>query len=402
MSPKLTMMVSGAVRSLQILVISGILAISGSAQTMPGKPAASKRVEPGLEDAVKWEWHVVPSEGNNWGLQSPEPTPTPTPAPSPKVPVLPPPENRPALYEVKRGDALILIGKKFGITVSEIKAANGLKDNLIRAGQILKIPTPAEVIAMTPPVNKRKPMATPAPKLNPEAGMDKLRLQIFLDREQFSAGPIVSEPGPTFERLVLLYQSAHEDAKDDASLAAKSLAAVANVFTQYKLKADDFRVIAPPRAETVVVAKPTPVPVHGRPRKPVSRAPALTVAPLSYQQMTEMPMLAYRSPWEFVAERFHCQESYLRNLNRDRISSSQRGSIRNRACTRSTTSTAGRSQSSGDRHGTGSFAVKYLSGWRTHRGPPLISRPTGSSRAQFLDDSGRNPASSSRDVPKRA
>jgi lipoprotein-anchoring transpeptidase ErfK/SrfK len=28
-----------------------------------------------------------------------------------------------------------------------------------------------------------------------------------------------------------------------------------------------------------------------------------------------MAMLAYRSPWEFVAERFHCQETYLRNLN---------------------------------------------------------------------------------------
>ena len=26
-------------------------------------------------------------------------------------------------------------------------------------------------------------------------------------------------------------------------------------------------------------------------------------------------MLAYRTPWEFVAERFHCQESYLRFLN---------------------------------------------------------------------------------------
>ena len=28
-----------------------------------------------------------------------------------------------------------------------------------------------------------------------------------------------------------------------------------------------------------------------------------------------LPMLAYRSPWEFVAERFHCQESYLHILN---------------------------------------------------------------------------------------
>jgi lipoprotein-anchoring transpeptidase ErfK/SrfK len=37
--------------------------------------------------------------------------------------------------------------------------------------------------------------------------------------------------------------------------------------------------------------------------------------PLTYQQLTSAPMLAYRTPWEFVAERFHCQESYLRVLN---------------------------------------------------------------------------------------
>jgi hypothetical protein len=35
----------------------------------------------------------------------------------------------------------------------------------------------------------------------------------------------------------------------------------------------------------------------------------------TYEQLTAMPMLAYRTPWEFVAERFHCRESYLRSLN---------------------------------------------------------------------------------------
>ena len=28
-----------------------------------------------------------------------------------------------------------------------------------------------------------------------------------------------------------------------------------------------------------------------------------------------MSMMAYRTPWEFVAERFHCRQSYLRTLN---------------------------------------------------------------------------------------
>src|ERR1700730_16941123 len=305
-------MLSSILRSLLILVMSGIFAIGVSAQTMPGKLAAPKRIEPGLENAVKWKWRVAPSDDKDWGLQSANPTPT----PQPPVTVLPQSENRPALYEVKGGDALILIGKKFSMSVAQIKTFNGLKDDKIRVGQILKIPTLAELSAMTPPAPKRKPVETPESKLSSETGveLDRLRLQIFLDREQFSAGPIVGEPGPVFTRVLLLYQSTHEDAKDDASLRAKAQAAVPNVFTHYKLKAEDFRFIAPPRAETMA-ARATTVPAHGHPRKAALHAPSLTVSPLTYQQLTALPMLAYRSPWEFVAERFHCQESYLRFLN---------------------------------------------------------------------------------------
>jgi murein DD-endopeptidase MepM/ murein hydrolase activator NlpD len=223
------------------------------------------------------------------------------------------------LYEVKKGDALVLIGKKFGITVSQIQAFNGLKGDKIRAGQTLKIPTLVEVSAMAPPPpppKKHQTKSTSDSKPSPEIALeqDRLRLQIFLDREQFSAGPIVGEPGPTFTRILLFFQSTHEDAKDDASLEAKAQAAVPNVFTHYKLRAEDFRFIAPPRADTAT-PRPTPVAAHARPGKPAIRPPVLTRAPLTYQQLTMLPMLAYRSPWEFVAERFHCQESYLHLLN---------------------------------------------------------------------------------------
>src|SRR5208282_6718455 len=78
---KLEAMLAGAARSLLFFVVSGILAISVSAQVIPGKIAVLKRVEPGLENAVKWEWHVAPSDEKDWGLQSPDPTPTPTPPP---------------------------------------------------------------------------------------------------------------------------------------------------------------------------------------------------------------------------------------------------------------------------------------------------------------------------------
>jgi LysM domain len=312
---KLTAMLSSIARLLLVLFVSGFFS-SAVAQTTFTKPTLLKRVEPGLEDAVKWEWRVAQSDEKDWGLPVPEPPPTPTPTPPPAATVLQPPETRPALYEVKHGDALILIGKRFGTSVAQLQAFNGLKDDKIRVGQKLKIPTLTEISAMAPPVKKSKPTTTPGPKANSDAAieLERLRLQIFLDREQFSAGPIVGYPGSSLTRILLIYQTTHEDAKDDASLAAKAQAAVANVFTLYKLKREDFRFIAPPTAETADV-KPTPVPSHARPRKPIVRPPAFTPIALSYTQLTALPMLAYRSPWEFVAERFHCQESYLRTLN---------------------------------------------------------------------------------------
>ena len=144
-----------------------------------------------------------------------------------------------------------MIGKKFSLTVAQIEAFNGLKGDMIRAGQTLKIPTLVEVSAMappTPPPKKHQKTGTSDSKPSPEAALeqDRLRLQVFLDREQFSAGPIVGEPGPAFSRVLLFYQSTHEDAKDDAALEAKAKAAVPNVFTHYKLQRKTFD-LSPPR-----------------------------------------------------------------------------------------------------------------------------------------------------------
>ena len=44
-------------------------------------------------------------------------------------------------YTVKSGDSLSKIASRYrGVTVNDIKAANGLKSDAIRAGQKLKIP----------------------------------------------------------------------------------------------------------------------------------------------------------------------------------------------------------------------------------------------------------------------
>ncbi len=259
-------------------------------------------VEPGLEEAVRWKWSVLPSSQTSWGLELPEWL-----APEPKAGDLAVPHPaQPSLgetYEVKRGDALILIAKKSGRTVAQLKAANGLTTDMIRIGQVLKIPSIQECIALglppAPPAPPKKKAGGASPA-TPEIDQQALLLQVFLDRQNFSAGPIDAKNSPAFQKLVFLYQ--RDRGVDVLSEAA---AGVGEVTTRYTLKREAFRFIDPPKAE--VPAKP----------EPKGKTPAKLPKPVApvYAEMTSAKMLAYRSPWEFVAERYHCSESLLKALN---------------------------------------------------------------------------------------
>src|ERR1700739_3775046 len=121
--------------------------MSAESAATPAKPAPP-RIEPGLEMAVKWKWWVAPSDDKEWGIPLPEPE---QPKPDPSKPGMPTittvhlPEERPAVYEVKKGDALILIAKKFGMKVAQLKTFNGMTDDKIKVGQELRIPTLEEL-----------------------------------------------------------------------------------------------------------------------------------------------------------------------------------------------------------------------------------------------------------------
>lgn len=279
----------------------------------PSAPAVSG-AEPGLEEAVKWKWRVVPSQEKDWGLELPEPPP---PVPMGTSPLAPVPRSASDSYDVKKGDALVLIGKKFGLTVAQLKAANGLKDNMIRIGQVLKIPTPQECLALGLPIEVPTPRAPAKSKgdgkaQEPTAVLDQevFLLQIFLDRENFTAGPIDGKTNLDFQKLVYLYQSHRGDVGDTELLRAKALAGVGDVMAKYILKPGDFRFIAPPKAEKHSEGNgPVPAP------KGKAAPKAAAVPPPNYAEMTAATMLAYRSPWEFVAERFHCREELLHLLN---------------------------------------------------------------------------------------
>jgi lipoprotein-anchoring transpeptidase ErfK/SrfK len=307
-----------------LLALAGLFTARLHAQTVqPGLQG----VQPGLEAAVKWKWSVLPSEEKDWGLPIVEPPPTPATPAAPSI--------EPGNYEVKKGDALAIIARKSGVSVTQLKLFNGLTNDVIRLGQILKIPTPAEVAALVPPVPVMvKPApATPTPepkkvkkapeKVPAEPVIDYVAeatlIQVFLDRENFSSGPIDGTQGAAAQMVLGIYAGIHQDMQSPAVLRAKAVEVVGDPYTTYKLQRSDFRFIAPPKA-TPPTPKPVSAPVGAKKAVPKGVPVPATPVPaprpsVTYEELLAVSYSAYRTPWEFVAERFHCDEAFLRRLN---------------------------------------------------------------------------------------
>jgi LysM repeat protein len=259
---------------------------------------AQSNIEPGLEAAVNWKWRVAPSEPRQWISVLPDPTPEPRqalPTPTPVVQRL--------TYEVKKGDALAIIARKYGLLPVHLKSYNGLTSDLIQIGQVLNIPTLDEARAIAP--LPEPPKKKEARKKGEDPGLTKellevAALQTFLDRRNFSTGPISGKRTPLFEKVLHMFTLGHPEAADSVRLAAAIQAEVGTGVTSYVLKESDFRFISPPKAE-----RPD---ARADPDKKPSLGP-------SYQDLVEAPLLIYRTPWEFVAERFHCDETFLKKLN---------------------------------------------------------------------------------------
>ena len=264
---------------------------------------AQRGVEAGLEVAVEWKWSVVPADDPEWGVPLPDPLAAKTPGGS---------GVRPATYEVKKGDALIKIAGKFNMTVPQLKQFNELKGDLIVIGQILRIPTMQELLMMAPPPPdpKKKPVVEVAQADELDLGSDdeselaNVRLQVFLDREGFSPGPIDGESGTTLRMISEIYQRSHTDASSPEFLHSKARAKVERPYTSYVLRMEDLKFIKPPEE----VPKP---PAKQRGTK--SKAPP--PPPLTIEDLLAEGFLGYKDAWEFVAERFHCDEAFLRYLN---------------------------------------------------------------------------------------
>jgi len=262
-------------------------------------PARAQTVEPGLERAVKWKWNVAPPLSASWGL------------PPREVPVLqqhqasrsfvaPPQDHN--TYIVKKGDVLVHIAKKLRLSVAQLKEFNALETDFLKIGQELRIPSPEEKLRLkSTPKSEAAKAATEAPDT---AKSEVLLLRVFLDKQGFGTGPISDTPDALFGKTLHLYQTARGERIEHAAVVQQAVESVPEPLATYTLRPEDFRFIAPPKA---TLNEPTG---HAAPKT----KPAATPPP-TYQEMLESGFLAYRSPWEFVAERFHCDEAFLRKLN---------------------------------------------------------------------------------------
>ncbi|OYW76949.1 MAG: hypothetical protein B7Z37_06430 [Verrucomicrobia bacterium 12-59-8] len=309
------------------------------AQTETVKPAVPL-IEPGLEQAVKWPWQVEISAAA-WGLSVDVPVEAPVGKPSePATPetvakAIPAnqvvPKGPPVTmleHVVVKGDSLTVIARANGVTVDQLRIFNDLKNDRIVIGQVVKVPGENDIKAMIdaavaaekeaakdatkskakkapPPVREVAPVliaTKPHRSLPPAAwgAASLVLIQAFLDRQGFTIGPIDGTAGPVYDAAYKAFEKAHPgEMHTPEGQPSAAMKAIGGPYVEYVLTAADMRWISP-RPSTAAGGK----------------AKAKTVEPPpTFEELTQESFMAYRSGWEFVAERFHAAESFLRHIN---------------------------------------------------------------------------------------
>ncbi|MED1471911.1 peptidoglycan endopeptidase [Bacillus salipaludis] len=100
-------------------------------------------------------------------------------------------------YTVKSGDTLGKIAKQFGLSLAELKSLNGLKSNLIRVGQKLKVT--GKPVTAEPPTQQDKPSVQPDKPQTPPADVTD-----YIVKSGDTLGGIASRAGMTVAELKTL------------------------------------------------------------------------------------------------------------------------------------------------------------------------------------------------------
>jgi lipoprotein-anchoring transpeptidase ErfK/SrfK len=119
---------------LPVVIVLAMLAGGGAFFLIPN----SKKSEPATHKAVPVAIAALPSSSAAAVIQPPAP---PSESAAFKQMLSKTPDAHSAIYEVKSGDNLTAISKKYSVTIDTIKKINSLPDDKIRPGMKLKIPT---------------------------------------------------------------------------------------------------------------------------------------------------------------------------------------------------------------------------------------------------------------------
>ena len=310
--------------------------------------AAIPAIEPGLEPAVKWHWQAEPSDAASWGLPIEVPAGVPAGQPGASTTPQPPKPGSPAPAATKivpkgppatmlehivaKGDSLTKIAHANGVTIDQLRIFNDMKNDRIVIGQVVKVPGENDIKAMiaaaTPPKEaaKEEPAKKSAPAKNKKApspikeeapvliatkphralppaawGAGQLVLiQAFLDRQGFTIGPIDGTAGPVYDAAYKAFEKAHPgELHTPEGQPSPAMKAIGGPYVEYVLTSADMRWISP-----------RPVAPTGGKGKTKAVEP-----PPTFEELTHENFMAYHSGWEFVAERFHAAESFLRHIN---------------------------------------------------------------------------------------
>lgn len=197
----------------------------------------------------------------------------------------------PSTHVVVKDDTLHRIGRLHGCTVAAIKETNGLQGDLIRIGQILKLPVapsrgaPVDFAPETVPDPVPSPLTAPitlAAQIKALAVVDRLTVQLFLDQELFAPGKVDGLMGEFTTKAAERWIAA-KVGRDIHALVAESrqkFAAAELAFTIPETAADHVGVV-PEKLEEKAAAKTLP----------------------------------YETLAEYTAERYHTDLSTLRRLN---------------------------------------------------------------------------------------
>lgn len=316
-------------------------------ESAPANTPPAVTVEPGLEEAVKWRWLPEATDEAAWGFAievkkadvavpagATVPATSPdgkTPVPAPAQPVRAAPAQA-VEHVVARGETLSRIANRYYVTVDHIKKFNSLTSDRILLGQKLRIPGVDDIKAMTPPpptIAVKEPAKAAEPKSEPPPpparskadsttslviatkprraipslawGIASLvRTQVYLDRAGFTLGPIDGTAGPSYNTAFEAFTVARPgELFTSNGQPTAALQSIGGAFIEYTLREEDLRWIAPSTT----------------PATTTRRGAAAEPPPVTFDSLTSPSFLAYRSAWEFVAERFHASESFLRRIN---------------------------------------------------------------------------------------